>query len=182
MWEELKGKVIKPNNEAIKNLIEVNNKIIPSQYENDFKRMVLHIEAFQKHIDNPDFDYSEYQFPKTFPDIILKHCFESAKNDKMLKRKLNWLSKKLSPLKLSHWIAFGSAILTPKKACDFDIAILLNKATDLNEANKKIDNIKLDFKLKFRKPLHVTLFEGNNQADFSEFVDFNQLKIESKNG
>lgn len=182
MWEELKREVIKPNNEAIKNLIKVNNKIIPSQYENDFKRMVLHIEAFQKHIDNPNFDYSEYQFPKAFPDIIMKHCFETANSDKILISKLNWLSKKLSPLQLSRWIAFGSAILTPKKANDFDIAILLNKSTDLNEITKKIEKIKFDFKVKFRKPLHITLFEENNKADFSEFVDFNQLKIESKNG
>lgn len=182
MWEELKRKIIRPNNEAIKNLIEINNMIIPSQYKNDFKKMVLHIEAFQKHIDNPNFDYSEYQFPKNFPDIILRHCFEYTKNDKILKSKLNWLSKKLTPLELNHWIAFGSAILTPKKASDFDIAILLNKGTDLNEINKKIESIKFDFKVKFRKPLHITLFEENNKAAFSEFVNFNQLKIENKNG
>lgn len=182
MWEELKKEVIKPNNEAIKNLIKDNNAIIPSKYENDFKRMVLHIDAFQKHIENPNFDYSEFQFSKTFPDIILTHCFERAKNDKILKRKLKWLSNNLKPLKLTHWIAFGSAILTPKTASDFDIAILLDKATDLNETSKKIENIKFDFKVKFRQPLHITLFEETNKADFSEFVDFNQLKIESKNG
>lgn len=182
IWEELKKEVIKPNNEAIKNLIKDNKAIIPSKYENDFKRMVLHIDAFQKHIENPNFDYSEFQFPKTFPDIILTHCFERAKNDKILKRKLKWLSKNLKPLNASHWIAFGSAVLTPKKASDFDIAILLDKATDLNETNKKIESIKFDFKVKFRQSLHITLFEETNKADFLEFVDFNQLKIESKNG
>lgn len=182
MWEELKREVIKPNNEAIKNLINNNKTIIPSKYENDFKRMILHIEAFQKHIQNPDFDYSEFQFPKTFPDIILTNCFESAKTDKELKRQLNWLSKNLNPLNLSKWIAFGSAILTPKKANDFDIAILLNKDTDLSETNRKIENIKFDFKVKFRIPLHITIFEETNKTDFSSFVDFNQLKIESKNG
>lgn len=182
MWEELKRTVIKPNNEAIKSLIEDNKEIIPSKYENDFKRLILHIDAFQKHIENPNFDYSEFQFPRTFPDIILTHCFEKSKNDKKLKRKLNWLSKNLKTLDLSHWIAFGSAILTPKKANDFDIAILLDKATNLNAANMKTENIKFDFKVKFRQPLHITLFEETNKADFSEFVDLNQLKIESKNG
>ncbi len=182
MWEDLKKEVISPNNEAIKKLIKDNTEIIPSKYENDFKRMVLHIDAFQKHIENPNFDYSEFQFPKTFPDIILTHCFEKAKSDKILKRKLKWLSKNLKPLNLFHWIAFGSAILTPKKASDFDIAILLDKATDLNETNKKIEIIKFDFKVKFRQPLHITLFEETKKTDFLEFVDFNKLKIESKNG
>lgn len=182
MWEELKREVIKPNNEAIKNLINNNKAIIPSKYKNDFNRMILHIEAFQKHIQNSDFDYSEFQFPKTFPDIILTNCFESAKADKELKRQMNWLSKNLNPLNISKWIAFGSAILTPKKASDFDIAILLKKNTDLSETNRKIENVKFDFKVKFRKPLHVTIFEDNSRTDFSAFVDFNQLKIESKNG
>lgn len=182
MWEELKEKVIKPNNEAIKNLIKDNKAIIPSKYENDFKKMVLHIDAFQKHIENPNFDYSEFQFPKTFPDIILAHCFERAKNNKILKRKLKWLSKNLKLLNASQWIAFGSAVLTPKKASDFDIATLLDEGTDLNETYKKIETIKFDFKVKFRQPLHITLFENTNKADFSEFVDFNKIKIESKNG
>lgn len=177
VWEELKRDVIKPNNEAIKKLININKAIIPSKYENDFKRVILHIEAFQKHIQNPHFDYSEFQFPKTFPDIILTNSFESAKRDKELIRQLNWLSKNFNPLNLSEWIAFGSAILTPKKSSDLDVAILLNKEADLKNVENIIKNIKFDFKIKFRKPLHITIFEENSKNDFSAFVDFNQYKI-----
>lgn len=182
MWEELKKEAIEPNNEAIKNLINNNKTIIPLKYKKDFKRMILHIDAFKKHIQNPDFDYSEFQFPKTFPDIILTNSFESSKRDKELKRQLNWLSKKLNPLNLSKWIAFGSAILTPKKANDFDIAILLKKDTDLREVNRKIEKIKFDFKVKFRIPLHFTIFEENNKANFSVFSNSNRFKIKSENG
>jgi hypothetical protein len=182
MWEELKREVIKPNNEAIKELINKNSRLIPSKYDTDFKRMVLHIDSFQKHIENPNFDYSEFQFPSTFPEIIMNCCFDSAKNDKGIYNKLNWLSKKMKAINPAKWIAFGSSILTPNKTNDFDIAILLDKGISLKEANRKIDSIRFDFKVKFKQPLHITIFEDNNKDDFSDFLALNPLKIERSNG
>lgn len=182
MWDELKKQVIVPNNESIKVLIKQNLEIIPSKYEKDFKSMILHIEAFNKHVENPNFDYSDFQFPTTFPDIILNHCFESAKSSKLLKKKLDWLAKTLKTIKLSKWIVFGSSVLTPKRANDFDIALLLNKGVTLKEMNMKINAIKFDFKVKFRQSLHITVFEENVKEDFSDFLTFNRFKIEKKNG
>ena len=183
MWEKLKREAILPNNEAIKKLISDNKQTIPAKYSNVFNQMLLHIDAFNEHIINPNFDYSEFQFPKQFPTIILSTCFETAKTNQKLIKKVKWLSAKLNKNYISDWFVFGSAAFIPDKANDIDIAILIDNAkTDQRKLNDNIFDIKNDFKLKFKKDLHVSIFDNESINDYSQFSSKNPLKIDKPNG
>lgn len=183
MWEKLKREVILPNNEAIKKLISDNKHIIPAKYTNTFNQIILHIDAFNEHIINPNFDYSEFQFPKQFPTIILSTCFETSKTNQKLIKKVKWISAKLNKNYISDWFIFGSAAFIPDKANDIDIAILINKTiTDQRKLNDNIFEIKNEFKLKFKKDLHVSIFDNESINDYSQFSSKNPLKIDKPNG
>ncbi len=183
MWEKLKREAILPNNEAIKKLISENKQIIPEKYAKVFNQMLLHIDAFNEHIINPNFDYSAFQFPKQFPTIILSTCFETAKSNQKLIKKIKWISAKLNKSYISDWFIFGSAAFIPDKANDIDIAILVDKTT--TNQRRLIDNIfdiRNDFKLKFNKDLHVSIFDNDSMKDYSQFSSKNPLKIDKPNG
>jgi predicted nucleotidyltransferase len=182
MWEELKKEVIRPNNEAIKKLILDNKDIIPSKYEETFNKMVLHIDAFNKHIENPDFDYSEYQFPKEFSEIVLNSCYEKAKDNKDLQKILYWIDKKMRKIDISNWFIFGSSVLIPKKAKDIDLAVLIKNQKELAKVNKEIEELKFEFKIKFKKPLHISIFEETRRNDFLKFMSYNPLRIGKQYG
>ena len=183
MWEKLKIEAILPNNEAIKRLISENKQIIPAKHENVFNQMLLHIDAFNEHIINSNFDYSEFQFPKQFPKIILETCFETAKSNQKLIKKVNWISAKLNKNHISDWFIFGSAAFIPDKANDIDIAILVDKTkTDQRRLKDNIFDIKNGFKLKFKKELHVSIFDHESINEYSQFSNKNPLKIDKPNG
>jgi predicted nucleotidyltransferase len=183
MWEKLKREAILPNNEAIKKLISDNKQTIPAKYTDVFNQLLLHIDAFNEHIINPNFDYSEFQFPKQLPTIILSTCFQTAKTNQNLIKKVKWISTKLNKNYVSDWFIFGSAAFIPDKANDIDIAILVDKATtDQRKLNDNILDIKNDFKLKFKKDLHVSIFDNESINDYSQFSSKNPLKIDKPNG
>lgn len=182
MWNKLKVEVIIPNNEAIKRLIEENRPLIPAKYITSFNDMILHIRAFNEHINNANFDYREYQFPKKFPEIIIKNSVIAARENKDLKMKVKWISKKLNTKHVSDWLIFGSMIITPEKANDVDIAILLSNTVDLKTGNEKLSQIKFDFKVKFKRDLHMSVFESSKLSDFKRFSKSNPQKIDKKNG
>jgi hypothetical protein len=180
MWNKLKNDVIAPNNLAIKTLIESNQNLIPNKYENIFKKMVLHIEAFNEHLKNSEFDYSNFQFPKEFPKIILDYSFEKAKTDKVLLKKKRWLEKKIAKINILNWFIFGSTVYAPKKANDFDLAMLVEEnSTEMNSSlSKKIEALKFDYKIKFKQDLHLTIFNKLEKNDYETFANNNILKIE----
>jgi hypothetical protein len=180
IWNKLKNEVIAPNNLAIKKLIKSNENLIPNKYENVFKAMVLHIEAFNEHLRNPEFDYSNFQFPKEFSEIILAASFEEAKTDKNLLKKKNWLEKRIAKTNTLDWFIFGSTVYTPKKANDFDIAMLVeqNLMQIDSKLSKEVDALKFDYKIKFKQDLHLTIFNKSEKSDYERFADNNTLKIE----
>lgn len=182
LWRRLRREVILPNNNAIKKLIEDNKALIPAKNNELFNTMKLHIEAFNEHIENPDFDYSAFQFPNRFAEIVTKTSFEAAKEDKVLKRKVKWISRKLKTTYISNWLIFGSVVLTPEKANDVDIAILLNDSIDFEKANSKLTQLKFDFKLKFKRDLHMSIFDSKSLSAYKKFSKNNPQKIEKKNG
>jgi hypothetical protein len=184
MWEKLKVEAILPNNETIKKLIEENKKLIPSSYQGEFNKMLLHIRAFNEHIKNPNFDYSDYQFPKSFPEIIKQVSYENAKTNKSLKRKHKWISKKMNYVYIKDWFIFGSFIFYPNKANDVDLAIFIDKSKviDINIIKEDISGIVFDFKLKFKMNLHISFFDDDNIKDYIIFSSNNPLKIQKSNG
>lgn len=182
LWRRLRRDVILPNNNAIKKLIEENKTLIPAKHSETFNSMILHIEAFNEHIINPGFDYSAFQFPRRFAEIVTKTSFETAKENKVLKKKVKWISRKLKTTYISNWIIFGSIVLIPEKANDVDIAVLLNDSIDFEKANEKLAQLKFDFKLKFKRDLHMSIFESKSLSAFKKFSKNNPQKIEKKNG
>jgi len=175
LWEKLKKEAILPNNESIKKLLEVNKSLIPYKYETVFNKMLLHLDAFNEHVINPNFDYSQHQFPIAFADIIFKESFENTLIDKKLIEMRKWLTKKLIPPLIRDWFIFGSAVFISGRANDIDIAIISNENT--THAINYINQLKFDFKIKFKKDLHVTLFEEVNRNDYQIFSNKNPFQL-----
>lgn len=177
VWNKLKKKAILPNNKAIKKLIIKNFDIIPETHKNVFNQMVLHIKAFNQHIKNPNFDYSNHQFPNQFSDIIFKESFLFAKTNRALIKKHEWIRNNIDGKFILDWLIFGSIVFTPEKANDLDIAILLHEDNDIDKVETYIEGLKFDFKLKFKKELHVSVFENMELLDYKIFSENNPLKI-----
>lgn len=171
VWHKLRENSILPNNATIKQLVSLNKDQIPSQYQDLFNRLIIHIDAFSSHIKNPKFDYSQHQFPQKITKIITKECYNYSRRDKSLLQIRKWLSKKLKKKHISNAFIFGSVLLYPSKARDIDIAIL-SKSNSL----ETIEDFKFEFKIKFKKPLHVSFFEETEQDHFNKFGDKNQYK------
>lgn len=175
LWEKLKKESIVPNNTAIKKLIEQNRQLIPSKYEETFNKILLHINAFDEHVKNPRFDYSEFQFPNRFSEIIFEESYKVALEDRKLNRIKKWLSKKLKTNSILDWYIFGSAVFVSSKANDIDIVIKIKN--DSHKTLEYINQLKFDFKVKFRKDLHLTIFEETNVEAFQAFINKNPFRI-----
>jgi hypothetical protein len=175
LWYKYRSESILPNNQKIKEILEANQNLFSREIKTITDKMILHIDAFEEHTKNPQFDYSNFQFPLDFKEMIETKCFENAKTSKKLQNQIKWLNKKLKPLNIVEWYLHGSTILIPESANDVDIVILIN-SVNTNE-NKKINSIKMDFKLKFQLSLHTTIFTSNEQEEFRSFLERNVYKI-----
>jgi hypothetical protein len=184
LWDKLKKEAIVPNNEAIKRLIIDNKNLVPDSHKSTFNRMLLHIDAFNAHIQNANVDYSEYQFPKEFAKIISQTSYEAAQKSKVLAKQKGWLAKRLRRPIVVSWFLFGSSIFIPGKSRDTDLVILMSRPISSSncEILKTLEQLKLDFKIKFKQGLHITLFDSNNTRDYEDFGFKNPLKFEVSNG
>ncbi|WP_312823189.1 SMEK domain-containing protein [Epilithonimonas sp.] len=70
LWYKIRREKLVPNNSVIYKLIESNLHYIPSEFENIFEKLKAHIYAFEKHCEDADFDYTQYQFPTEIEKII----------------------------------------------------------------------------------------------------------------
>jgi hypothetical protein len=75
LWYDARREKILPNNRVISNLLTAYQNLIPDEFQEVINMFQAHAYAFEKHCENPYFDYSEYQFPKQFPQLI----FDAAK-------------------------------------------------------------------------------------------------------
>jgi predicted nucleotidyltransferase len=184
LWNQLKIEVIVPNNTAIKDLLLQNNTLIPSKYDVLVKRLILHINAFEMHIINPDFDYSDFRFPQEFPHIIQEESFQAALVNKRVVKIRKWISKKLKKRFILDWAIFGSFVYTVDKSRDIDIVVMFeNKANSNQKTNYDyLSNMKNDFLIKFKKELHFTVFTLEESTEFLEFIEKNPYKIQKSNG
>ena len=80
------------------------------------------------------------------------------------------LSRRLKKDKIKTACIIGSFLFYPEQARDVDIAIYTYK--DL----KALNLLKFDFKIKFRKSLHITYFEKD--MDYIIFCNKNKFKFE----
>lgn len=64
LWYKVRREKLLPNNSIIANTVKSNLKVIPDQKKDIFEKLLNHIYAFEKHCEDAEFDYSQYQFPK----------------------------------------------------------------------------------------------------------------------
>lgn len=172
IWENVKETVLVVNNKAIKELINSNRNLIPSEHLEYFTKMEHHIVAFEAHVRNPQFDYSEHKFPLEFDQLIRKECFSI--NEKQTMDIKSWLMKELTKEKLDVDEMFLYGSILNNYFCDIkDVdLLLLYKAETQHQIiaiTTKLNNICKRFRSRFRKTLHLTAFSSIETTGYNTF-------------
>jgi len=180
LWYKYRSESIAPNNEKIKQLLQSNIDLFEREERQLVDRMILHIDAFEEHLKDDMFDYSSHRFPVEFMDKVESTCFETGTQSKKFKKLFRWLYKRMKFKVKYDWFVFGSSIFNIEKAKDFDVVLYLNSSYQ-KEFSKVIDSVMLDFKLKFKKSLHLTIFNSEEKVDYEKFIEYNKFKV-NRNG
>lgn len=175
IWEEAKRDVIVPNNKIIKSLIEENIRLVPIEFRQVFEQMLVHIYAFEKHVENPTLDYRDHRFPNEFSRIIEDACVGDKKHQSNLAKIEKWIVKNVHEYNLPILAGFigGSVLRGFYQDADVDIFILLNDKTpeEIKASGKKIDEFKKEFLNNFGRKIHIVAFSSVEEAGFYEFLD-----------
>ncbi|MBS1530157.1 MAG: hypothetical protein JSU01_07615, partial [Bacteroidetes bacterium] len=179
LWHESRKEYIIPNNSIIECLINKNEKFIPANNIEIFRRLKSHIYAYKKHVENTSFDYSDYQFPREIEQLIKHTCYDETTNNKDFKRIANWVDKKLSLKQVCEKSIIGSLLFSTKYSKDLDVLLLLNVFSDedLVDTKKKLRSVQYSFKLKFKKNIHLTVFSVKEKIEYQEFLRKNDFKF-----
>jgi predicted nucleotidyltransferase len=179
LWHSARIDYIVPNNKIIKCLIEKNKHLISESHNPVFYKLTAHIYAFEKHVENPAFDYTEYQFPKEIEQLIKDECVRYVTDqDKDFLKIHDWININLKTGQVIEAYFFGSIMFSTKHNNDVDIVLMLN-VVDINDILKfegKKTKIKHSFMKTFKKPLHIEVFTNNEGARFREFLNRNKYK------
>lgn len=175
MWNKYKVTTIVPNNSKIKMLLKSNSNLYSRAQEDIINKMILHIDAFEEHCQNAEFDYSNFRFPTEFKSLIEDTCHSSTINSKTFLKRKKWLAKRLLQIKVTSWSLIGSSLFIVKTAKDMDL-VLLSSSND-NNLHEKISRLKMDYKLKFKQNLHDIVFLQNEQEEYQAFLGRNKYKI-----
>lgn len=157
LWYKYRNQTIIPNNQKIKEILKSNESLIPDSATELSKQMQLHIDAFEEHVQNPDFDYSDYRFPFEFQQLIENTCFDASVNSSSIQNQIKWLGKQLKKIAVEEWNIIGSVLFIPEKASDMDLVVLADDSS-LKESVEFVHKLKTDFKLKYGYGLHTTIF------------------------
>lgn len=176
LWYKFRSESILPNNSKIKELLQLNSAIFNREFKELANKMILHIDAFEEHVKNDNYDYSEFQFPFEFKSMIESICYDSGIKSKTFLDKKNWVNKKLKKKNFSQWYFVGSSLLSPAKANDFDLVVYLNDEIT-EETQSTLKEIEFDFKLKFKTEIHLTLFITEEKSEYEKFLEFNHFKV-----
>jgi predicted nucleotidyltransferase len=170
VWEQLKMDQIVPNNDEIMNILN-RVKVLTKNEAPIVSKMKSHIAAFKKHCSNPNFDYSNDQFPLSFADLIFKY---SKSNDNNVGKYGEWLKKSLSPYlnKVESVYIFGSALYGQEKT-DVDV-IIKNNLVDIEEIREFAGiskELKNAFEKDFSLSLHLKVFSERETQGFGRFLE-----------
>lgn len=167
LWEEIKKNDIKNNNQTILNLIQANEDLIYEKNKAIFNKMINHIKAFDLHIENELFDYSQYQFPKEFAEFIKTEC--KSINLVKIKKIEKWIKNETKRIPISKMFLLGSLLNDYfNNIKDIDVLILLSEKASKEIASQFI-TLKNKFYNKFKKELHLTVFSINEKAQYEDF-------------
>lgn len=176
LWYKYRNQTIIPNNQKIKEILKSNESLIPNSATELSKQMQLHIDAFEEHVQNPDFDYSDYRFPLEFQQLIENTCFDASVNSSSIQNQIKWLGKQLKKIAVEDWYIIGSVLFIPEKASDMDLVVLAEDSS-LKESVEFIHELKTDFKLKYGYGLHPTIFGTLEKYDYEQFIAANNKKL-----
>lgn len=175
LWNTIKIDSILPNNTKIKNIIERNKHLVPECHRQLFQELCLHINAFEKHVKDPNIDYTEHQFPKSITEVIEQTCFDASLMNPTYQKIERWLSKKSKKNGIRESYIIGSILMYPEYAQDVDVIICASNSLDV------LNLLAFDFKIKFKKTLHISYFEEQNQ-EYIEFCEKNKFKAKIRYG
>lgn len=176
MWYKYRSESILPNNRKIKELLSNNDSLFDRESRELVNKMIVHIDAFEEHIKNVNFDYSAFQFPQDFKILVEEKCFENAKKSKIFISRMKWLRKKMPKINPTEWYLIGSSIFIPSRAKDVDIVIFYNQESKV-QIHSILKTLRMDFKLKFGCNLHATIFLSKERNEYDEFLEYNKYKI-----
>lgn len=174
-WILIQSKKINPNNQKILELINNNKDLIPIDKKDLFLKFEQHVISFENHVRNRTFDYSNHQFPKDFAKYICKNAISQQKNNQ-LQDILKWLKVSINHDKyntISQIYIYGSIfIYAYKNIEDIDIILYFDNFNNqnMNEFEKFKNKLKTDFNKKFKKELHITVFNSKEKEDLEQFI------------
>lgn len=180
IWEDMKINKIIPNNELIRKYIETHKQLIPNKHEKVFSELLLHIDAFEKHVLDESFDYSEFQFPSTIESVTNNTCFEYTIKTRYFRNIRKWLNKRISKIDLIlHYFLFGSSLVDIKNSNDIDLALFLSISKEEDKYILIVDKLERKFLKKFRKKLDITIFNESEKVEYERFKKVNCLRVEN---
>ncbi|GAB3925149.1 hypothetical protein [Mucilaginibacter myungsuensis] len=175
LWHASRVEYIVPNNEKIKNLVEANKHFINRLHLPLYEKLLSHIFAFKTHVANPNFDYSNYQFPNEIEDVIKEECFNKNLQGSTFTSIVNWLKEKKEVNEIAGMALFGSAVFSTKHSDDVDIVLWLTISApdDVINFDRVLTQFKKDFNFCFKKPLHVQVFTSEEHNRYELFLAAN---------
>ncbi|MGF1839636.1 hypothetical protein [Vibrio atlanticus] len=169
LWEELKKTQIVPNNDKIRIILDAISEFSQSE-QSTISDIKSHIEAFKKHCEDPEFDYSNHQFPEAFADLIFSYCSKKHNN---FDKYSYWLRNEILDEKsrIEDILLYGSALYGEEKI-DVDVIIKTNDTSieQIKSFSTKVTQLKTRFKGKFGLKLHVKVFSELEVKSYDEFA------------
>ncbi len=171
VWEDSKQNIICPNNIEIKALLS-NVQYLDEQERPVVEKMLNHIEAFQTHCENPNFDYSNNQFPLNFSNLIYKYSAALRNSKNRISEYSEWLKAEITKESISveSIIFFGSA-LYGEESVDVD-CIVKSEASSVGGVKSeaaKWKSVAASFERNFKIKLHLTVFSKMEEQAFNNF-------------
>jgi predicted nucleotidyltransferase len=179
LWHNVRIDYIVPNNKMINCFIEKNKSLIPDNYKEVFHKLTAHIYSFEKHVENPEFDYTEYQFPKEIEKQLKDECVAYIiSEDKDFLKISKWISRKLKTKQVMEAYLFGSVMFSTKYNQDVDLVLMLCALKTEDVLKFKREKAKLNrlFMESFKKPLHIEVFTNKEDVRYKEFLTLNLYK------
>ena len=174
LWERAKKEILGENNRKIAELINVNYDLVPNEFRAIFDEEKSHIFAFEKHLEDPTFDYSDHQFPQDLSKLIDTTCAEIAKDAPILEGIVGWLTKEgLDEVASKDSFLMGSILRGEFQDSDVDLVLLVSDSTadEIRSTSKKLDEIKKAFEKEFGRRLHILVF---SQPETERFYSFRE--------
>ncbi len=177
LWYDSRSEIIVPNNTVLNCNIEKNMQLIPSENLDIFKALQSHIYAFEKHVINPNFDYTLYQFPSQIEIVIKNHCFSNNTADKYFEEVIKWLKYQLFIKDILEISMVGSFLFSTHNSGDLDLVLKLNTNNQqrLFDIKRKLNKVEHVCKLKFMKSLHFTVFTLDEFSEYEKFIEANKF-------